>query len=314
MKITRRQLILWSIAAALTIAAIAQWLGSSGTPAGPRKGIFLPKLMAYSPKLTQIRIDSQSAQPWLTMTLAEKGWQIEQADSYPADSAKLAHFIQTLSRANIVANADFPTSRHIATAPWNTTTDYQEQTAHYQLTILGEGNYFRHIWLNDSVNSNKDDNNSQWLRVDKELFSYQIDQPVDLFQPEGGWLAPVSLNREFDQAHIIKLETANGESITLNPQKPDPQQQIHLNNDAGITLASLIKRLQHITPISAKAKGHGTPGDFKMALTLIADAKPIAELTFYQGVNNMWLDVNLIGKQESSQYLLVNNWYLALVD
>ncbi|GGA79925.1 hypothetical protein GCM10011369_22390 [Neiella marina] len=286
---TRRQLILWSVSVSLIIALVIYAFSGSNQPTGPRQGIFLPMLMVHSPALTQIRIDDQQQQPWLTMEPAQDqqatGWQVKEADDYPVNMKRLAALIGQLSRASIVASVDYPDqSQTVATAPWNTTTDFGELTAQFHLTILAEGNFFRHVWLSTIADD------AQWLRVDKDGYSYQIEKPIDLTVERQPWLQPVELQPLFAMADQVVLEAAA--------------------NKADID--HLQGQLQIVNPIDALAKGKGTPGTLQYALILMKRNRLIAELAVYKNEQGRWLDIQLSDAESAPEIQRLSNWYLAL--
>ncbi|MBD1390241.1 hypothetical protein IC617_12435 [Neiella sp. HB171785] len=286
---SRRQLIFWSVTVSLAIALVIYAFSDTNQATGPRQGIFLPMLMVHSPALTQIRIDDQQHQPWLTMEPASDsevtGWQIKEADNYPVNMTRLAKLIGQLSRASITASVDYPDeSKAVATAPWNTKTDFAELTAQYHLTILAEGNFFRHIWLSEIADG------QQWLRVDKDSYSYQIEQLIELSSEQQSWLQPVDLASLFALADEVTLETAA----------------------ADANIESLQKHLQIVNPLDAIAKGKGTPGALQYALKLHQHSELLAELAIYRNDQGLWLDIQLATPEQAEEIALLANWYLAL--
>ena len=204
----------WLFALTIVAAVVLMLLpGKTGIESTFEVKPLVPGLDARVNDITRVRISRGGNIPVATLVRGEKGWQIEEAELYPADWPRLKSLLAALAQANVI---ELKTSNPEYMDRLGLVDIEREDSSALQLE-LGEGEGLIVLLVGNAARERE----GQFVRFADTSQALLIDRPLDVGRETADWLERGIV--DLAEAEVVEVDISHpdGEQIRIRKISAD---------------------------------------------------------------------------------------------
>ncbi len=234
----------WLLLLTVVVGAVILLMpGRTGHESGFEVRPLIPGMDSWVNEVKRVRIVKAGNQTVATLVRGEHGWVVEEAESYPADWARLKSLLAALAQAQVIE----PKTTNPAYFDRLGLKDVSESTSKAVMVEIGQGEHAVTVLVGHAAQGRE----GQYVRFLKDDKAFLVDRKVDVAAETHDWL----------QREIVDI--ADSEVVQVTITHPDGAQvDVRKNsaNDQDFILQGLPKGREVQSSWSVNALGSSLSG------------------------------------------------------